>query len=227
MTQRVQHGQPVFAESANRGAYLACLGEAAVRHGVALHAYGIAPTEVRLLATPPDDRAIGRMVQYVGRHFGSHFNRQSGRRGSLWEGRFRCTVVEPASYFMPCLRFVERVADPAASDHGASHAVVDPDVLEVPWSSSPHHAGLRRDNLVSEHPQFWSLGNTPFDRDAAYRRLIDSPQAPEEAREIAAASLHGWALGSASFLHALGSKVARPLRPRLPGRPPAAGIQGK
>ncbi len=212
MIQRVQQGQGVFAEAADRRVYLDCLAAAAASLGVAIHAYGMAATEVRLLATPPDAQALGRMVQAVGRRFVAGFNRRHGRRGPLWEGRFRATIVEPVTYFLPCLRFVEAGADGRPREPG--------DAQGTPWSSAEHHAGLRSDAFVTEHALFWSLGNTPFEREAAYRSAMQAPVPPAELEGIAIASLHGWVLGSQAFERLLAVQSGRRLRPLPAGRPP-------
>ena len=214
MIQRVQQGQAVFAEAADRRVYLDCLADAAARLGVAIHAYGMATAEVRLLATPPDAQALGRMVQAVGRRFVAGFNRRHGRRGPLWDGRFRATIVEPVEYFLRCLRFVEGGADGRPRDLREVGGADD-----VPWSSVEHHAGLRSDPFVTEHAQYWSLGNTPFEREAAYRIAMQQPLAPAELEGIAIASLHGWVLGSRDFERPLAAQIGRRLRPLPPGRP--------
>jgi putative transposase len=211
LIQRVHQGLSVFADPADRRAYLLCLAEAAAKHGVAIHGYGLTPAEVRLLATPPDAQALGRMIQFIGRRFVAGFNRRCGRAGALWEGRFRATVVEPFEYFLPCLRYVEGTAEIRSRE---------PVAEEVPWSSVEHHAGLRTDLFVTEHAQFWSLGNTPFEREAAYRSSAQKPMARSETEGIAIASLHGWVLGSEEFVRFLAARLKRRLRPLSPGRPP-------
>jgi len=222
--QRAHDQQRFFAEGAERSAYLSCLAEAAARHNVAIHAYGILPDQVRLLATPQDPQALGRMVQHVGRCFGSRFNQKRSRRGPLWEGRYRSTVVEAAPYFLPCLQFVECADPPTEDEAGVSNASNPADVA-APRSSRAHHEGLLHDPIITEHAQYWTLGNTPFERDAAYRRLIEATRSPGLEAEIANAALHGWVLGSDNFVRLMGSNLDRPLRPRRAGRP--RGVQTK
>ncbi|KNZ32252.1 MAG: hypothetical protein AD742_12845 [Methylibium sp. NZG] len=210
--QQVHQREPVFADAADRRAYLDCLAAAAARHEVAIHGYGIAPDEVRLLATPAHAQALGQMVQFIGRRFVAALNRRHGRRGALWDGRFRATVVEPMPYFLPCLRFVEHAADARPDDPGDDDA--------VPWSSSEHHAGRRSDGFVTEHACYWALGNTPFEREAAYRSAMRATAPDAETQGIALASLHGWVLGSPGFERLLSTQLARRLRPLAAGRPP-------
>lgn len=215
MIQRAQQGHAVFADPADRRTYLDCLAPAAASLGVAIHAYGMTNTEMRLLATPLDAQALGRMVQAVGRRFVAGFNRRHGRRGPLWGGRFRATIVEPAAYFLPCLRFVEAGADGRPLELREASSPED-----VAWSSAEHHAGLRSDAFITEHALFWSLGNTPFEREAAYRCAMQVPVPPAELEGITIATLHGWVLGSQEFERSLAAESGRRLRPLLPGRPP-------
>ncbi len=214
MIQRVQQGHALFADPADRRTYLDCLAEAAASLGVAIHAYGMAATEVRLLATPPDAQALGRMVQAVGRRFVAGFNRRHGRRGPLWDGRFRATIVEPVAYFLPCLRFVEGGSGGRPLEVRESSSAED-----APWSSAEHHAGMRSDPFITEHALFWSLGNTPFEREVAYRSAMQAPVPPAELEGIALATLHGWVLGSQEFERPLAMQSGRRLRPLQPGRP--------
>lgn len=210
LIQRAQQGLLVLTDAADRRAYLDCLAQAAGENGVAIHAYGMVTAEVRLLATPSDAQALGRMVQFIGRRFTAGFNRRHGRRGPLWDGRFRATIVEPTEYFLPCLRFVE-----TAPEGRPRESLVD----EVPWTSADHHAGRRVDAFLVEHAQFWALGNTPFEREAAYRNAMQGPLDAAQLKGIAIASLHGWLLGSPEFERSLATQLGRRLRPLSPGRP--------
>ena len=231
--QQVHQRQPVFADATDRRAYLDCLAEAAAQHNVAIHGYGIAPDQVRLLATPGQARALGQMVQFIGRRFVAALNRRHGRRGALWDGRFRATVIEPLPYFLPCLRFVESVASSAVAHHVRGPASAPPSGLDeaagdaVPWSSAEHHAGRRSDAFVTEHACYWALGNTPFEREAAYRSAMQRVTTEAEVRGIALASLHGWVLGSPEFERLLSTQLARRLRPLSAGRPAAVSQADK
>jgi putative transposase len=216
MILRAQQGLSVFADPADRRAYVDCLARAASDHRVAIHGYGMAVDELRLLATPADAQALGRMVQFIGRRFAAAFNRRHGRRGSLWDGRFRATIVEPTEYFLPCLRFVEGGPEGRQRDSQAD---------EVPWSSADHHAGRKPDGFLVEHAQFWALGNTPFEREAAYRQAMQGPLDPDQLKGIALATHYGWLLGSPAFESAVASQVGRRLRPLSPGRPPISTRQ--
>ena len=88
------------------------------------------------------------------------------------------------------------------------------------WSSAAHHLGRRRDPLLFDHALFWAIGNTPFEREAAYQAWLEQGVAEDEARRLSDAALKGWPLGSASFLQMLAEDTERPIQPRRRGRPP-------
>jgi putative transposase len=207
---RGNNDQPVFREEADYRAFLGWLRAAALQAGVAVHAYVLLPNRIQLLATPPNELALGRMMQALGRHYVPYFNAKYARSGSLWEGRFRATVLE-ADYFIPCSCLIE---------HQPLAAGLVTELAAYPWSSHAHHIGSVKDALITDHPGYWALGNTPFDREAAYQLLSESPPATQQAAAIDLATWKGWALGSDAFKRQLEKQSTRRLQPAKRGRPP-------
>lgn len=203
-------GQPVMIDDADRAAYRACLAQAAADAGVAIHAYCLDAGRVLLLATPREAEGLSRMMQRVGRRYTAWFNQRRGRSGTLWAGRFRTTVIDPEAELVAAMRHVE--SDAALAGDGSA-----PPALRL--SSVAHHLGFAHDPLVSDHARFWALGNTPFDRHAAYRLLVLQPLGADERSRFDDAVRKGWALGSEAFLHALAARAQRRVRPLAPGRP--------
>ncbi len=199
--QRGHSGAAVFTDDVDRAAYLAALRETAASERVQLHAYALLRTEVQLLATPAAPLALSRLMQALGRRYVAAHNRQHGRSGTLWDGRFRCGVVEPGATRLQALCLV----DGASPDPGVT--------------SAPHRLGGPRDALLTDPPEYWQLGNTPFDREAAYRTLLDTGLPPATASMLRSAALGGWAAGSAEFRARLAAATSRPAQPRPRGRP--------
>jgi putative transposase len=90
---------------------------------------------------------------------------------------------------------------------------------EYPWSSYAHHAGIKPDVLLTDHPLYWSLGNTPFDRELAYRELVKQGIGDREMSSLKDATWKGWALGSDHFKNALERQTQRRVSPAKRGRP--------
>lgn len=197
------HGaQPVFANDEDRRQFLAALRESALQQQVAVHAYALLPGEVLLLLTPATAGALGALMQGLGRRYGAAFNRRHGRRGSLWAGRFRTAVVQAGAMALDALLFVDL--------QGQAHPA---------WCSLDHHLGRRRDPLVTDGDAWWTLGNTPFEREAAYQRRVGEGLAAERSAVLADAVHKGWAVGDDAFLAALAQQADRPVQPRPRGRP--------
>lgn len=204
------NGAPVFVDDADHDTFTSMLRQAASDHGVAIHAYVLLDAEVRLLATPARAEALGRLVQALGRRYVLAYNRRHSRRGTLWEGRFRSCVVDAPAWLLPATVRLESL--PVAT--GLAAAPVD-----WPWSSAMHHVGARRDPLVTEHPRYWSLGNTPFDRELAHARLLEEGVAAASTDALESALRRGHALGDGAFLARLAEQTDRPLTARPRGRP--------
>jgi putative transposase len=208
--QRGNNGQTVFVDSRDRETLLQLLRQAAAENRVAVHAYALTDNEVVLLATPDEASGLSRMMQSLGRRYVAGFNRRHGRSGTLWEGRFRATVIEAEPLLQACTCFVE-LAPLRAGLVGS--------VRDYPWSSARHHLGLASDPLVSDHPLYWAIGNTPFEREAAHQQLLERALTTQQTIEIAEAMRKGWALGSDSFKAAIEAKTGRRVRAGRRGRP--------
>jgi putative transposase len=214
VVQRGHNDQAAFADDGDRETYLRLLAAAAPEVGVEIHAYGLQPAEVRLLATPSSDRSLAALMQAVGRRYVRAFNLRHGRRSSPWEGRYRSTVVEPGPDVITSVLVVDSLASATQGFAGGS---------EPPrWTSAAHHLGIRRDGLITDHPVFWLLGNTPFEREAAYRSRFEQGLSAAESRRVLDAALGGWALASKEFAAQLGVERGRRAHPLPRGRPAAA-----
>ena len=92
--QRGNHQQVIFAADADYQFFRDAMVVAAIKHRLAVHAYVWMTNHVHLLATLALDDSIGRVFQSVGRRYVRYFNVSYGRVGTLWEGRYRGTVVD-------------------------------------------------------------------------------------------------------------------------------------
>ena len=204
----------VFLDDADRAAYLGWLAEAVRDYRLELLAYVLMDNHVHLLAIPPAAGVLGRAMQSLGRRYVRYFNDRHGKAGTLWEGRYRATIVDSERYLMECIRYID--LNPVRAG-----AVADPAAWR--WSSYQYHAGhadAAADPMLTDHPLFWSLGNTPFARQAAYRELCAEGMRASEAQKISDATNKGWALGDADFLERIATSASRRTQP-LPkkGRP--------
>jgi putative transposase len=208
--QRGNDNQLIFRDDEDHRRFLEWLRESAKFYRVAIHAYVLMPNHVHLLATPSDEDGLAAMMQKVGRLYVPWFNNKHGRTGTLFQGRFRTSVIDPDAYFLACIRYIE--LNPLRNQ-----LAFDP--LDYPWSSYAHHAGVRPDPLITDHAKYWELGNTPFQREAAFIELAQQGMSGQELDTINAAVLKGAPLGSHAFKVALEKATKRQILPAKRGRP--------
>lgn len=200
--QRGHNGQAVFVDARDRDAYLGAIAAAAAAEPVQVHAWALLDSEVQLLVTPSESGALSRLMQALNRRYVSAFNRRHARSGTLWDGRFRAAVVEPGPLLLQALVMIDGAATPERTSAG-------------------HRLGGAQATWVVDPPEYWALGNTPFEREAAYRALLAAGLPASTAAALRSAALGGWAAGMAPARCAT-LEAGRPLRPRRPGRPRVA-----
>ena len=211
--QRGNNRQLIFADTQDFETMLALLTANAHKFAVAVHAYVLMDNHFHLLATPATAEALPLMMQAVGRSYVRYFNHRHGRSGTLWEGRYRSTLIETERYLLACMVYI---------DLNPVRAGMVGRVADWRWSGHAHNVGLRADALVTPHALYWALGNTPFAREAAYGALVQSGVSRKQQDALTDAALRGWALGEADFVAALQKKSPRRVTKAKAGRPPSA-----
>ncbi len=209
--QRGNNRQTIFSSPADYQMLLALLDENAQKFGVALHAYVLMSNHFHLLATPSTTEGLPQMMQAVGRRYVRYFNDSQARSGTLWEGRYRSTLIETDRYLLACMVYI---------DLNPVRAGMVREAKDYPWSSHGHYVGLRTDRIVTPHPLFWELGNTPFAREAAYAELVRVGITQEQQDALTRSTLGGWALGDENFVADLQKRTERRVRKTQAGRPP-------
>jgi putative transposase len=208
---RGNNRQPIFVDDEDRRRLLKLLAEVAREQGVAMHAYVLMPNHLHLLATPQSVDGLGRAVQSLGRRYVGAFNHRHGRSGTLWEGRYRAHLVGGGANVLACMRFIE--LNPQRVGLAAS-------LREYPWSSLLHHLGGERDPLITDPPAYWALGNTPFEREAAYRAWLEQGVPAAEVQRMVSSLVGGRPLGDDAYLTEIEKATGLSMAPRVRGRPP-------
>ena len=211
--------QAIVLDDADRAQWLSLLRDSLATHRVALHAWALLDQHFHLLLTPESSEGLSQAMQSLGRRYAVYFNRRHGRSGALWEGRFRAGLVEPGESQLQVTQLIEQHT-------WRSGYCTAPDLS--PWSSLDHHLGRTRDVGVSDGQAWWGLGNTPFEREGAWRQRLEDGQLAAVVQGATQAARRGKPWGSSAYLRqmteALGlSVVARPVgRPKRLSAPAQA-----
>ncbi len=209
--QRGNNRQAIFMDAADFEFMLDLLAEQSKKFQVAVHAYVLMSNHFHLLATPDTVDGLPLMMQSVGRSYVRYFNHRHGRTGTLWEGRYRSTIVQSERYLLACMAYID--LNPVRAGMVAQPA-------DYPWSSHAHSLGRRSDKLITPHALYWALGNTPFAREAAYAALVQAGIAGQDQKALTESVHAGWALGEPDFIAALQERTERRVSKGRAGRPP-------
>jgi putative transposase len=208
--QRGNNRAAIVATPADYRFLLDLLSNTAHQFDVAIHAYVLMSNHFHLLATPHTVDGLPKMMQAVGRTYVRYFNRVQQRTGTLWEGRYKSTVIQTDRYLLTCMAYID--LNPVRAG-----LVTLPQ--DYPWSSHVHYLGLRTDRLITPHALVWELGNTPFAREAAYAEMVQSGINTVQQAALTQATLRGWALGEPDFVADLQKRTERRVAKTRAGRP--------
>ncbi len=165
---------------------------------------------VHLLATPHSDGAVSKMMQALGRRYARYFNREYRRSGTLWEGRFKASLVQSELYLLICQRYIE--LNPVRA------GMVDDPAGYIGSSYQAHVLG-KRVSLHTPHEEYLKLGGNYESRAACYRGLFSAYVDGHLISEVRSTANKGLAFGSDRFMDEIERLHGRRVRQARMGRP--------
>ena len=210
IVQRGNNRQICFGGEEDMKAYLNWLKEFSKKYNVDVHAWVLMTNHVHLLCTPREEGAISRMMQSMGRMYVRYYNYTYQRSGTLWEGRFKSSLVQSERYLLELYRYIE--LNPVRA------GMVD-DPGEYSWSSYACNALGIKTELQTPHSEYLSLGKTKEERLENYRALFKAHVSAELLKEIRESVNKGLALGSECFTAQIEALTDRRVTSRKAGRP--------
>ncbi|WP_346836419.1 transposase [Microbulbifer sp. SAOS-129_SWC] len=208
--QRGNNRQACFCSEQDLIAYAGWLKEYSCEFDVQVHAWVFMTNHVHLLVTPQSEDGVSKMMQAIGRIYVRYFNREYGRSGTLWEGRYKSCLVQSEAYLLQCYRYIE--LNPVRAN-----MVKEP--ADYYWSSYSCNGLGRKSTLATPHSEYLALGRYPKQRCERYRSLFRSHLDGRMIDEIRKSVNKGLALGSEKFKRALESRFERRVTEVLLGRP--------
>ena len=210
VVQRGINREPCFFAEEDYHCYLHWLHKSAADWHCAIHAYVLMTNHVHLLVTAEKPDGIAKLMQAIGRRYVQYINHSYHRTGSLWEGRFKSSVVQAEDYLLTCMRYIE--LNPVRANMAN-------DPAQYRWSSYRHNGLGQADERIASHPLYLGLGRNKSDRLAAYRTLFRSELDGEALADIRLALSQGQPLGSERFSEIMCAAVGVRRAQKKPGRP--------
>ena len=209
----------IFFDDEDREVYLDCCATAAARYGAKVYSYVLMRNCVHLLLVPESVESATRVMQHIGRLYVPYINAKYDTSGTLWEGRFKSSLVDDQTYFLACMRYIEMapvragLCDSPQKYHWSSYV----------WNSQDTHESHRH-QLLHRHPIYKALGDDSETRRTRYREFFHGEIPENELVDISAAWQTGTPLGSRRFKNQveamLGQKVGQARRGRPSGYSP-------
>ena len=206
---RGNNREPVFYTDDDYRFYLEKLKQACDKHQCYVHAYVLMTNHVHLLITPHTENGLSKAIQMLGRYYVQYFNHTYQRTGTLWEGRYKATLIDSETYALSCYRYIE--LNPVRARDMVEHP------SDYPWSSYRHNAMGKYDELVVHHELYEALGRNGEERRKAYRALFKTRIPKKTFDEIREATNKAWVLGSEHFKDRIDAQLNRPASPRPRG----------
>ena len=210
IVQRGHNRAPSFFEDQDRSAYLGWLGEALERERCRLHAYVLMTNHVHLLLTPERADRVPRVVVSVGRRYVQYINHAYGRTGTLWDGRYKSSLVQAETYLLLCQRYIE--LNPVRAG-----MVTDP--AQYRWSSYRANAFGDPTTLLSPHPIYLALGRDDAERRTAYRDLFRGALGDQPLGDLRLALNQDQPIGNDRFYREIEAITGQRRELRKRGRP--------
>jgi len=208
--QRGNNRQACFYAEADHLFFLHHLRELAKRAQCEVHAYVLMTNHVHLLLTPYLARGLSLLMKLLGQRYVQYINKTYRRSGSLWDGRFRSSLIQDGRYVLACYRYIE--LNPVQANM-VKHPV------EYPWSSHAANAEGKPAAWLTPHGEYLALGSDEEKRRAAYRDLFTTELDQNLLRGLRVSAHSGYAIGSSRFRQEIESALKLRAAPRGPGRP--------
>jgi putative transposase len=212
--QRGNNRQNIFLTDEDRKAYLAWIAEYAAKFDIKIHAYVLMDNHTHLVLTPKSEQSLASLMQSLGQRYTQNFNYFHQHSGTVWEGRYKSTVIQSDRYLLACMVYV---------DLNPVRAGIVSDPADYAWSSHRHYIGQQFQPLVTAHEMMWNLGNTPFSREKAYLELVRAGLSQDQYKQVTDSALKGWALGDTQFTGQIQASTQRRVQKQTAGRPKRGG----
>ncbi len=171
-------------------AYLHWLGEALKKESCRLHAYGLMTNHIHLLLTPKHAESVAPLIIALGRKYVQYINKTYHRTGTLWDSRYKSSLVQEETYLLTCQRYIE--LNPVRAS-----MVKEPALYR--WSSYRFNGLGKPNQYISPHPVYMSLGKNSKSRQTTYRGLFQSELDNDTINDIRQALTQNQPLGSSRF----------------------------
>lgn len=192
----------LFKDTQDYTTFMDILKELNINHEVSIHAYVLMPKYFEFLATPLLAESLSKFMQSLGRKYVGYYNKKYNRSGTLWDGRYKASLVEDALFMFDVMKHIEKKAP-------KSHT----------FSSIGKNLFNKDDGVVSFHELYKKLGYTDAQRQEKYLNFFNSRVNKQKDSFITTALEKQLVTGSDAFIQNLENLIGMTLVSKSKGRP--------
>ena len=201
----------VFMDESDYDAFLNIVGETSKKHDLKIHSYVVMKNYFEFLATPADGETLPKMMQSLGRRYVGYFNKKYNRSGTIWEGRYKTSLVEPSLYLFDVMAYVEHKA--LESHEGAKYSSLAKNLYD------------KEDAIVAYHDLYKKLGFTQEKRVLSYSKIFSQEKDAQKSRFIQSCLEKQALTASEGFVQNLEQLIGTVLISKKIGRPKKENTQ--
>ncbi len=211
IVQRGHNRQVVFAGDDDYDYYCENLVHLKQEFGCKIYAYCLMTNHVHLIVDPgANPESLSKLMKGVAGRQTRYVNKLEKRSGSIWEGRFKSSIISTEDYLPACCRYIE--LNPLRAG-----IVTNP--ASYKWSSYRYKVEGIKDPVVDLHPFYLALGSAEEERRQEYVAYVSGTVPEYEFKLINEALQRGQVTGGDRFREELARKLGVRLSNRAPGRP--------
>lgn len=201
----------MFAERADYQYYLDNLEAVKSELGIRVISYCLMTNHVHLIVIPGvQTEHVSKLLRVVAARQTRYVNKLENRSGTLWEGRFKASLIDSDAYLLACCRYIDLNPVRAAM-------VERPEQYE--WSSYRQRIGLANPTWIDAYDQYARLGQAGSERERAYRSFVAAGTPENQLKTIRGALQRNQLTGSERFRQQIEQRIGRRVSNHSRGRP--------
>ncbi len=199
----------VFIDNSDYSEFLKIVDETSKKHDLKMHSYVVMKNYFEFLATPADVDTLPKMMQSLGRRYVGYFNKKYNRTGTIWEGRYKTSLVEPELYLFDVMTYIESKKNECNNE----------------VSSLAKNLYDKEDTIVTYHELYKKLGFTQEKRVMNYSKIFFQKKDERKSHFIQSCLEKQALTGSDIYIQNLEQLIGMALSSKKIGRPKKENTQ--
>ena len=192
----------IFKDKSDYKTFMDMLELLSSNYDVEIHSYLLKPSYFEFLLTPKYEYSLSKFMQSLGRNYVGFYNKKYNRTGTIWEGRYKSSLVEDENFLFDVMKYIEN--NPLGEDT---------------FSSMEKNLLNKKDSIVTQHKLYKKLGYTDLQRIEQYAKFFNSNRDADKEKFIATCLEKQLVTGSLEFVKDLEQKIGVTLTSKSRGRP--------